>query len=173
MNLEKWSRSGISLQKKLAQLLAVDMQKLQGSLWCYSNLSPRMIQPSFDAQWLCMLHSHCANKSTYADRWSLDGSLAGACCMSTAGSWLSFFCSVYVYPIHPPLLNLVYLPRLQHWCVSWIVWVQGLFGGWCSSFFLSHPDNGLVFSWCPFLFPLVTCLKCCGCWPLLLSFLVI
>ena len=39
-----------TMQKKLAQLPAVDMQKLQGRLWCYSNLSPRIIQPIFDAQ---------------------------------------------------------------------------------------------------------------------------
>ncbi|KNZ57625.1 putative signal peptide protein [Puccinia sorghi] len=45
-----------------------------------------MIQPSFDAQSLCILHSDCAKTSTYASRWSLDDSLAGACCMSTAGN---------------------------------------------------------------------------------------
>ena len=81
-------------KKKLTQLPAVDMQKVQGSLWCYSNLSPILIQPSLDAQSLCTLHSDCAKKSTYANMWSLDGSLAGACWMSTAGSWSSFFCSV-------------------------------------------------------------------------------
>ncbi|KNZ53288.1 hypothetical protein VP01_328g5 [Puccinia sorghi] len=43
---------GVSLQKKLAQLPAVDMQKLPGS-FC-------LIQLSFDAQSLCILHSHCA-----------------------------------------------------------------------------------------------------------------
>ena len=78
-----------TLQKKLAQMPVVDMQKVQGSLWCCSNLSPRVIQPSFNAQslcTLCTLHSDCAKKSAYANRWSLDGSLAGACCMSTAGS---------------------------------------------------------------------------------------
>ena len=36
------------------------MQKVQWSLWCYSNLSPRVIQQSFDAQSLCILHSDCA-----------------------------------------------------------------------------------------------------------------
>jgi len=101
----KTHQSSPTLQKKLAQLPAVDMQKLQESLWCYSNLSPRMIQPSFDAQWLCMLHSDCANKSTYADMWSLDGSLAGACCMSTAGSWLSFFCSASIAGFHKTVLH--------------------------------------------------------------------
>ena len=82
----KFNILGVTLQKKLAQLPAVDMQKVQGSLWCYSNLSQRVIQPSFDEQSLCILHSDCAKKSTYADRWSLDGSLTGACYMSTAGS---------------------------------------------------------------------------------------
>ena len=82
------------LQKKLDQLPAVDMLKVQGSLWCYSNLSPILIQPSLDAQSLCTLHSDCAKKSTYANMWSLDGSLAGACWMSTAGSWSSYFFAV-------------------------------------------------------------------------------
>ena len=31
------------LQEKLAQLPSFDMQKVQGSLWSYSNLSPRLI----------------------------------------------------------------------------------------------------------------------------------
>ncbi|KNZ48769.1 hypothetical protein VP01_541g4 [Puccinia sorghi] len=43
-------KSCTSLQKKLAQLPAVDMQKLQASLFCYSNHSPKWIQPIFDAQ---------------------------------------------------------------------------------------------------------------------------
>ncbi|KNZ53143.1 putative signal peptide protein [Puccinia sorghi] len=34
---------------------------------------------------VCILHSDCAKTSTYANRLSLDDSLAGACCMSTAG----------------------------------------------------------------------------------------
>ena len=69
----------LALGGKHAQLPAVDMLKVQGSLWCYSNLSPILIQPSLDAQSLCTLHSYCAKKSTYANMWSLDGSLAGAC----------------------------------------------------------------------------------------------
>ncbi|KNZ46371.1 putative signal peptide protein [Puccinia sorghi] len=74
-----------SLQKKLAQLPAVGMQKLPGSFCCYSNLSPRVIQPSFDAQSLCIMHSECTKTSTYSNRRSLNDSLAGAYCMSTAG----------------------------------------------------------------------------------------
>ena len=66
------------LWEKHAQLPAVDMLKVQVSLWCYSNLSPLLIQPSLDAQLLCTLHSDCAKKSTYTNMWSLDGSLAGA-----------------------------------------------------------------------------------------------
>ncbi|KNZ63959.1 hypothetical protein VP01_1080g13 [Puccinia sorghi] len=80
-----FSSSYSSLQKKLAQLPAVDMQNLPGSFCCYSNHSPKVIQPSFDAQSLCRLHSDCAKRYTYANMWSLDGSLAGACCMSNAG----------------------------------------------------------------------------------------
>ncbi|KNZ61941.1 hypothetical protein VP01_1331g1 [Puccinia sorghi] len=76
-----------TLPKNLAQLPSVDMQKQSGSFCCYSNLSPRLIQPSFDAQSPCILHSDCAKTSTYAKIWSLDDSLAGACagacCMST------------------------------------------------------------------------------------------
>ncbi|KNZ60260.1 hypothetical protein VP01_1585g2 [Puccinia sorghi] len=60
--------------------------KVPGSFCCYSNHSAKLIQPSFDAQSLCSLHSDCAKKSTYANMWSLDGSLDGACFMSTAGS---------------------------------------------------------------------------------------
>ncbi|KNZ49406.1 hypothetical protein VP01_502g2 [Puccinia sorghi] len=41
---------------KEPQLSAVDMQKVPGSLCCYPNFSPRLIQPSFDAQSLCRLH---------------------------------------------------------------------------------------------------------------------
>ncbi|KNZ55021.1 hypothetical protein VP01_278g1 [Puccinia sorghi] len=71
----------ITLQKKkLSQLPAVDMQKLPGSFCCYSKLSPRVIQPSFAAQSLCILHNDCAKTSTYANRCSLDDSLAGECC---------------------------------------------------------------------------------------------
>ncbi|KNZ55192.1 putative signal peptide protein [Puccinia sorghi] len=62
----------LSLQKKLAQLHAVDMQKLPGSFCCCSNLSPRVILPSFDAHSLCILHSDCAKTSKYANRWILD-----------------------------------------------------------------------------------------------------
>ncbi|KNZ55053.1 hypothetical protein VP01_277g3 [Puccinia sorghi] len=50
--------------------------KVQQSFWCFSHLSPIVIQPSFDAQSLCRLHSDCAT-STHANRWSLDGSMAG------------------------------------------------------------------------------------------------
>ncbi|KNZ60109.1 hypothetical protein VP01_1609g3 [Puccinia sorghi] len=59
----------------------IDMQKLPGSFCCYSNLSPRVIQPSIDAQSLCILHIDCGKTSTYANRWCLNDSLAGACCI--------------------------------------------------------------------------------------------
>ncbi|KNZ54498.1 hypothetical protein VP01_2931g2 [Puccinia sorghi] len=72
------------LQKKLAQPPAVDMKKVPGSFCCYSNHAPKLIQLSFDAQSLCRLQSDCAKSSTWDKMWSLDGSLAGACCMSTA-----------------------------------------------------------------------------------------
>ncbi|KNZ56624.1 hypothetical protein VP01_2361g2 [Puccinia sorghi] len=75
-----------TLQKKLAQLPEVDVQKLPGSFCCYSKIYSRLIQLSFDAQSLCILHSDFANTSKYANRWILDDSLAGACCMSTTGS---------------------------------------------------------------------------------------
>ncbi|KNZ51706.1 hypothetical protein VP01_3853g1 [Puccinia sorghi] len=94
-----------SLKRKLVQLPSVDMQKAQQSFWCYSHLSPRVTQPSCDAQSLCRccaeaednppvretpgkswrglqdhnsrLHSDCAKTSKYSNRWSLDGSFAG------------------------------------------------------------------------------------------------
>ncbi|KNZ62191.1 hypothetical protein VP01_1300g1 [Puccinia sorghi] len=53
-----------ALQKKLAQLPAVDIQKITGNFCCYSNLSSTVIQPSFDAQPL----------------WSLDDSLKHGSC---------------------------------------------------------------------------------------------
>ncbi|KNZ61104.1 hypothetical protein VP01_1450g1 [Puccinia sorghi] len=68
-----------TLQIKLALLPAVDMQKFQPGSWCY--LSPRVIQPSFDEQSLCRLHSDCAKTSTDTNRWNLDDSLAGAFCI--------------------------------------------------------------------------------------------
>ncbi|KNZ55294.1 hypothetical protein VP01_2719g2 [Puccinia sorghi] len=70
-----------TLQKILAQLPAVDMQKVPGSFCCLSPHSPTVIQPSFDAQSLCSLPSDCAKTSTYEKMWSLDGVFAGACCM--------------------------------------------------------------------------------------------
>ncbi|KNZ52668.1 hypothetical protein VP01_3489g2 [Puccinia sorghi] len=68
---------------------SIDMQKLPGSFGCYSNLSPRVIQPIFYAQSLCILHSDCAITSTYVNRWSLDVSLAGESCISSLaqGNW--------------------------------------------------------------------------------------
>ncbi|KNZ58925.1 hypothetical protein VP01_1832g3 [Puccinia sorghi] len=36
---------------------AVDIQKLPGSFCCYSNHAPKVIQPRFDAQSLCRLHT--------------------------------------------------------------------------------------------------------------------
>ncbi|KNZ63209.1 hypothetical protein VP01_1172g4 [Puccinia sorghi] len=46
-----------SLQNKLAQLPAVDMQKFPGSFFSYSSHSPKVIQPIFDAQSLCRQHN--------------------------------------------------------------------------------------------------------------------
>ncbi|KNZ54440.1 hypothetical protein VP01_2946g1 [Puccinia sorghi] len=57
-----------------------------GSFCCYSNISPTVSQPRFDAQSPCILHSDCSKTSKYANRWSLDDSLTGTCWISTAGS---------------------------------------------------------------------------------------
>ena len=66
----------ITLQKKLDQLPAVDIQhapaKLPSKLHIFAYVD-------FLAQSLCSVHSDCVKKSTYANMWSLDGSLAGAC----------------------------------------------------------------------------------------------
>ncbi|KNZ61151.1 hypothetical protein VP01_1445g1 [Puccinia sorghi] len=75
-----------------------DMQKVTESFCCYSNLSPRVIQPSFNAHSLFSLHSDCAKTSTYTNRFILDGSLFGACCMSTAGELASLSCSDIYLP---------------------------------------------------------------------------
>ena len=77
---------GISLQKNWINYL---------QLTCRNSKEACGVTQTFLQEWFnqALMHSDCANKSTYADMWSLDGSLAGACCMSTAGSWLSFFCS--------------------------------------------------------------------------------
>ncbi|KNZ63097.1 hypothetical protein VP01_1189g1 [Puccinia sorghi] len=56
-----------SLQKILAQLPAVEMQKVQQSFWCYSHLPPRLFQPIFGTKSLCILHSGCAKTSTHAN----------------------------------------------------------------------------------------------------------
>ncbi|KNZ54255.1 hypothetical protein VP01_2999g1 [Puccinia sorghi] len=42
------------------------LKKSQQSFWCYSQISPRVIQPRFDTQSLCRLHSGCAKTSNYA-----------------------------------------------------------------------------------------------------------
>ncbi|KNZ58196.1 putative signal peptide protein [Puccinia sorghi] len=70
-----------SLQKKLSQLLAVDMQKLPGSFCFNPNISPRRL---------------CQNPYIFK-RCSLDESLAGACCMSTAGSYQAFFLKCRIF----------------------------------------------------------------------------
>ncbi|KNZ51242.1 hypothetical protein VP01_4029g1 [Puccinia sorghi] len=63
-----------TLQKKLLNCLK--LQKVPVSFCCYSNNSPKVIKPSFHAQ------SHdCDKNYTYSNMWSLDGSLAGECCM--------------------------------------------------------------------------------------------
>ncbi|KNZ44673.1 hypothetical protein VP01_893g3 [Puccinia sorghi] len=54
-------------KKKLSQLPAVDMQKVPGSFCSYSNHSPKVIQPSFDAQSLCRLHSDFSKTYTYSN----------------------------------------------------------------------------------------------------------
>ncbi|KNZ57405.1 hypothetical protein VP01_2169g3 [Puccinia sorghi] len=60
-----WDREKVVMEcylqckKKLTQLPAVDMQKVPGRFCCYSKLSPRVIQPSFDAQLLCQTISIC------------------------------------------------------------------------------------------------------------------
>ncbi|KNZ59967.1 putative signal peptide protein [Puccinia sorghi] len=64
--------------KKLAQLPAVEMQRVPGSCSCYFKLSPRLIPPCFDSHSLFRLHS-------VGKMWSLDVILARACCMSTSG----------------------------------------------------------------------------------------
>ncbi|KNZ58005.1 uncharacterized protein VP01_2018g3 [Puccinia sorghi] len=48
------------------ELIVFTGNKVPGSFCCYSNHSPKLIQPSFDAQSLCSMHSECAKKSTYA-----------------------------------------------------------------------------------------------------------
>ncbi|KNZ47839.1 hypothetical protein VP01_609g2 [Puccinia sorghi] len=46
--------------KRLSQLPAVDMQKVPGSFYFYSNHSPKVIQPD-------LMHSDCAKTSTYVN----------------------------------------------------------------------------------------------------------
>ncbi|KNZ53653.1 hypothetical protein VP01_3173g2 [Puccinia sorghi] len=70
------------------------------------TILPKVIQPSFDSQSLCILHSDCAKASTYAKMWSLDGSLTGACCMSTAGR-------TYIQAINPLVIFLPFLLSLS------------------------------------------------------------
>ncbi|KNZ53520.1 hypothetical protein VP01_3215g1 [Puccinia sorghi] len=55
----------LATAKKLAQLPAVDMQKVPGISCCYSDHSPRLIKQIFDAQSLGILHSDCAKTLTY------------------------------------------------------------------------------------------------------------
>ncbi|KNZ64016.1 hypothetical protein VP01_1075g4 [Puccinia sorghi] len=81
----KACRGSVFTAKRLAQLPVVDMKKFPGRFCSCYNHSPKVIQPSFDELSLCRLHSDCAKTSTYEKMWSLDGSLAGASCMSTAG----------------------------------------------------------------------------------------
>ncbi|KNZ43685.1 hypothetical protein VP01_998g2 [Puccinia sorghi] len=70
-------------QRKISPQVNVDWPT---HVCCHRKLTCRlMIQPSFDEQSLCRLHSDCAKASRHANRWSLDDRLAGECCMSTAG----------------------------------------------------------------------------------------
>ncbi|KNZ50420.1 hypothetical protein VP01_4437g1 [Puccinia sorghi] len=57
-------------------------------LTCRKSEEASFVNPNF-------LQDDCAKTSTYANRWSLDDSCAGACCMSTAGQQVIF--SVYIY----------------------------------------------------------------------------
>ncbi|KNZ45843.1 hypothetical protein VP01_774g1 [Puccinia sorghi] len=114
---------------------------------CYSNHSPKVIQPSFDAQSLCRLHSDCTKTSNYANMWSLDGSLAGACCMSTAGNhhlWLSqpdqvlgsYFISLFLNP-SIPLVGLEGVYLLPHTPSL----VFGVSGVWTEPLFVEFIHN--------------------------------
>ncbi|KNZ50536.1 hypothetical protein VP01_4367g1 [Puccinia sorghi] len=72
-----------SLQKRLDQLPAVDIQKVTETLCCYSNVSPRVIEPSFDAGSWCRLHSDCAKAFTYAN--------------IEQGFFFEVFCRTYIF----------------------------------------------------------------------------
>ncbi|KNZ53374.1 hypothetical protein VP01_3260g1 [Puccinia sorghi] len=111
-------------KKTPAQLPAVDMQKLPGSFCCYSKLSPKVIQLSFDAQSLCILHSECSKTSTYANRGSLDDSLAGACCMSTAGICANYF----LQKNHSAFINHAYNPGELDYNFNQYCHCSGCFG---------------------------------------------
>ncbi|KNZ57129.1 hypothetical protein VP01_2233g1 [Puccinia sorghi] len=92
---ENFTNTILTLQKKLAKLPEVDMQKFPGSFCCYSNHSPKLIQQSFDEQSLCTLHSDCAKKSIKFGQ-------VGFLVRSVLWTWLS---KDIIYPIN---MGLVY-----------------------------------------------------------------
>ncbi|KNZ60718.1 hypothetical protein VP01_1510g2 [Puccinia sorghi] len=89
-----------ALQKKLAQLPAVDMQKVPGSFCCYSNHPPKVIQPSFDAQSLCRLHNYLVELG-----WQLGWSMLHVNCRQLS----KFFFAVKGPNLNQAMTNLITL----------------------------------------------------------------
>ncbi|KNZ52645.1 hypothetical protein VP01_3493g2 [Puccinia sorghi] len=99
------SSSKPCIAKKIAQLPAVDMQELSGRFCSYSNHSPKVIQPSFDPQSLCRLHSDCAKIYTYAKTRKI--LITSNISLPTTGYsfWDLFFLPVHHSPCFPPPMS--------------------------------------------------------------------
>ena len=94
------------------------MQEVQWSLWCYSKLSPRVIQPSFDAQ----------SQKIYICRqvefgWQLDWSMLHVNCRNLT----EFFLQCLPLTCYSPLGSSqcqILAPPTQHWQYFFIPQIQ-------------------------------------------------
>ncbi|KNZ54577.1 hypothetical protein VP01_290g3 [Puccinia sorghi] len=104
------------------QLPAVDVLKVPGIFFFYSNHSPKFIQPRFDAHSLCRMHSDCEKKSTYEKMWILNGSLAGACCISTEGKSINLSFLTWKTYQPPRIVSLFRNPTIS--CILYINFIK-------------------------------------------------
>ncbi|KNZ49379.1 hypothetical protein VP01_5056g1 [Puccinia sorghi] len=78
-NIDVKIGSPFTAKKNLLNCLQLTSRKSQEA----SVVSPTFLSELFNQS---LMHIHCVKTSTHANRRNLDDSLAGACCMSTAGS---------------------------------------------------------------------------------------
>ncbi|KNZ53753.1 hypothetical protein VP01_3143g3 [Puccinia sorghi] len=81
--LSRYKGAHFYLMRRIKIIILQDQIRIPGCFCCYSNHSPKLIQPIFDAQSLCILHNDCAKKSTYSNMelgWQLGWSMLHVNC---------------------------------------------------------------------------------------------